>query len=46
MADILELSYSSSQICVASIAGSSLNEHAQVVLPPGQPIRPERRLPD
>jgi len=46
MADILELSYSSSQLCVASIAASSLNEHAQVLLPPGQPIRPKRRLPD
>jgi len=30
MADILELSYSSSQICVASMAESSLNEHSQV----------------
>jgi hypothetical protein len=46
MADILELSYSSSQICVASIAASSLNEHSRVLLPAGQPIRPKRRLPD
>jgi len=32
-------------LCVASIAASSLNEHPQVLLPSGQRIKPIRPLP-